>query len=109
VEHNLANTAYNERVNECNEALKIINKNADTNFSFLCEVPEKILNNNKKFLHKTLFSRASFVIKENLRTIKSAEILENNKLFELGKLMYESHFGLSKLYKVSCEELDFFS
>ena len=107
VEHNLANTAYNERVNECTEALKIINKNADTNFSFLCEVPEKILNNNKKFLPKTLFSRASFVIKENLRTIKSAEILENNKLSELGNLMYESHFGLSKLYKVSCEELDF--
>ena len=107
VEHNLANTAYNERVNECNEALKIINKNADANFNFLCEVPEKILNNNKKFLSKTLFNRASFVIKENLRTIKSAEILENNKLFELGKLMYESHFGLSKLYKVSCEELDF--
>ena len=52
VEHNLANTAYNERVNECNEALKIINKNADANFSFLCEVPEKILNNNKKFLSK---------------------------------------------------------
>ena len=34
-------------------------------------------------------------------------MLENNKLYELGNLMYESHFGLSKLYEVSCEELDF--
>ena len=68
---------------------------------------KKILNNNKKFLSKTLFNRASFVIKENLRTVKSAELLVMNKLSNLGNLMYESHFGLSKLYKVSCEELDF--
>jgi len=107
IEHKLANTAYNERVNECNEALKIINNYTDNNFDFLCEVPEKILNNNKKFLSKNLFKRASFVLNENLRTIHSAEMLEMNKLSELGNLMYESHYGLSKYYEVSCEELDF--
>ena len=42
------------------EALKIINQNADTNFSFLCEVPEEILNNNKiqKIFHYARFDVA---------------------------------------------------
>ena len=107
VEHNLANTAYNERVNECNDALKIINEHSDTNHDYLCKVPVKVLNKNINLLPSKVYNRASFVLNENIRTIKSAELLQKNKLFEFGSLMYESHQGLSKLYEVSCEELDF--
>ena len=107
VEHNLANTAYNERVNECNDALKIINEHSDTNHDYLCKVPVKVLNKNRNLLSNKVYNRASFVLNENIRTIKSSELLQKNKLFEFGSLMYESHYGLSKLYEVSCEELDF--
>jgi galactokinase len=34
-------------------------------------------------------------------------MLKNGDLDHFGKLMYETHEGLSKLYGVSCDELDF--
>jgi galactokinase len=34
-------------------------------------------------------------------------LLEQNKVAEFGKKMFEAHEGLSKLYEVSCPELDF--
>ena len=60
VEHNLANTAYNERVNECNDALKIINDRSDSNHNFLCKVPVKVLNRNKDFLSNKLYKRDDY-------------------------------------------------
>ena len=34
-------------------------------------------------------------------------MLQQDKLVDFGKLMYATHEGLSKLYKVSCKELDY--
>jgi galactokinase len=48
-----------------------------------------------------------FVIEEIGRTKKAAELLQLNDIAGFGKLMYAAHEGLSKLYEVSCEELDF--
>jgi len=33
--------------------------------------------------------------------------LQEDNIIEFGKLMYATHKGLSKLYEVSCKELDF--
>jgi len=33
--------------------------------------------------------------------------LEKDDYETVGKKMYETHHGMSKLYEVSCEELDF--
>jgi galactokinase len=51
--------------------------------------------------------RCLYVVEEIERTRKAAEFLQQNNLIEFGKLMYATHEGLSKLYHVSCAELDF--
>ena len=35
------------------------------------------------------------------------DALERGDYETVGEMMYQTHFGLSKLYEVSCEELDF--
>jgi len=106
VEHNLANSAYNERVKECNEALSVINKKYNK-YNCLVEVEENILNEFKNILKEKVYNRALFVIQENQRTYDSANKISNSKLKEFGELMYKSHYGLKNLYQVSCKELDF--
>ena len=107
VEHNLANTAYNDRVEECNYALKLINEKYSNKFSSLCEVDLKIIESLKNVMDVKIFNRASFVINENLRTNNAAKKLNEFKLMEIGNLMYQSHAGLKDLYEVSCNELDY--
>ena len=107
VEHNLANTAYNDRVEECRYALDIINKKYSNKFSYLCEVDSTILESFKVNLDAKIYNRASFVVNENLRTHDAAKKLNEFKLAEIGNLMYQSHAGLKDLYEVSCNELDF--
>ena len=107
VKHNLADTEYNQRVSECNEALQKINRLCKKNYSNLSQINQNDLSLSKHNLGEILYKRASYVLNENQRVINSVEFLENNKLKEFGQLMYESHFGLKNDYKVSCKELDF--
>ena len=60
VEHNLANTAYNDRVEECRYALDIINNKYSNKFSYLCEVDSTILESFKVNLDAKIYNRASF-------------------------------------------------
>ena len=106
VEHNLADTSYNERVKECKEALEVINKKYNK-YRYLVDVEEEILYEFKNTLKEKVFNRALFVIQENKRTLDSAENISKSKYKEFGQLMYKSHYGLKKQYEVSCEELDF--
>ena len=107
VEHNLANTAYNDRVEECNNALKIINNKFNNNYSTLCDVSPHLVSELKNILETKIYNRASFVINENQRTYDAAKKLNESKFYDLGGLMYKSHLGLKELYEVSCDELDF--
>ena len=107
VEHNLANTAYNDRVEECNYALKLINEKYGNKFSSLCEVDLNVIESLKNDMDVKIYNRASFVINENLRTHDAAIKLNEFKLMEIGNLMYQSHAGLKDLYEVSCNELDY--
>lgn len=107
VKHNLASTEYNKRVEECKNALKTINQIFNKKYKNLSQVTSDEINEAKNYLSFNHLKRAVFVFNENLRTIKSAELIENNNLNEFGKLMYESHEGLKNNYEVSCPELDF--
>ncbi|MEM7108309.1 MAG: galactokinase, partial [Bacteroidota bacterium] len=53
------------------------------------------------------FQKALYVLEENQRVITFSEAIVNGDLKALGKLLIESHEGLSKQYRVSCVELDF--
>jgi galactokinase len=107
VKHNLANTQYNNRVFECKQALEIINKLVDKSYLNLSEASLTELSLAKDKMSIEIYNRALFVLKENERTLKSAELLERNDLIQFGKLMYQSHNGLKNNYEVSCKELDY--
>ena len=54
------------------------------------------------------YEKARYVIEENERVKLFSEAIQVNNINKLGKLLYQSHEGLSENYKVSCSELDFF-
>ena len=51
--------------------------------------------------------RAHYVIGERERVLGVCKALEAGDYETVGKLMYETHHGLSEEYEVSCEELDY--
>lgn len=107
VKHNLANTQYNNRVIECKQALEIINKLVGENYLNLSNASLNELSLAKNKLSKENYNRALFVLRENKRAVKAAELLEKNDLMQFGELMYASHYGLKNNYEVSCKELDY--
>ena len=53
------------------------------------------------------YKRAEYVIGEVQRVLDVCDALERADYETVGKKMYETHDGMSRLYEVSCEELDF--
>ena len=51
--------------------------------------------------------RAGYVIGEVQRVLEVCEALEKGDYETVGAKMYETHYGMSKQYEVSCRELDF--
>lgn len=101
----LAESKYNERVEECQTALKQLN--SEIKLNNLCE-----LNADKFSLHSHLITdpvvlkRATHVVKENDRVNLAAKALNEGNLTEFGRLMYASHQSLKDLYEVTGAELD---
>ena len=106
VSHNLESSEYNSRRSECEQALFLINE-SNPLFSFLADVPLATLSKHKDTMDPTLYKRATFVVEENSRVLRSVEFIREHQLEAFGELLYECHDGLKKLYEVSCPELDF--
>ena len=71
----------------------------DANMEMLKEVKGEITGDEYK--------RARYVIGEVERVLAVCEALKIDDYEMVGKMMYETHYGLSKEYEVSCEELDY--
>ncbi len=106
VSRELVSSEYNNRVMECDQALLVI-QNQYPEYSFLADVPESIISSLKEKMPGKSYKRALYVIRENKRTLKAAELIQKGKIQDFGNLMYQTHQGLSKDYEVSCAELDF--
>ncbi|WP_443947244.1 galactokinase [Pedobacter sp. AW1-32] len=101
----LADSKYNERVAECQEALRLLNQ--EITLHNLCELTaEKFALHNHLIQDKVILNRATHVVKENDRVHLAAKALNNGLLEEFGRLMYASHQSLKDLYEVSGAELD---
>lgn len=101
----LADSKYNERVEECQEALKLLNE--EITLHNLCELnAEKFALHSHLIKDDTILKRATHVVKENDRVHLAAKALNNGNLDEFGRLMYASHQSLKELYEVSGKELD---
>jgi len=101
----LADSKYNERVEECQTALELLNKEIKLNN--LCELTaEKFALHKHLIEDETILNRATHVVKENDRVHLAAKTLNAGELDEFGRLMYASHKSLKELYEVSGKELD---
>lgn len=105
VKHSLANSEYNIRRTQCEEGIAAIQKKypqvnslRKANLTMLSEVLEE---------GTLVYNRCKYVIEEIERVEIACKYLENNELQTFGAKMFETHDGLSKLYDVSCKELDF--
>ena len=106
VKHELASSAYNKRRESCERVVATLAKSypevkflRDASFAQLEEVKNEVSEEDYKC--------AAYVIGEVERVLTVCEALDEGDYTIVGEKMYETHHGMSKLYEVSCEELDF--
>ncbi len=105
VQRKLADSKYNERLGECQTALKIVQKTFAVNH--LCELSlEQLESVAGDFNNETVYKRAKHVVTEQERVVKAIELLKANDLAGFGKLMNASHDSLRDDYEVTGEALD---
>ena len=100
----LADSKYNERFAECQEALSILKPLYP--IQHLCDLSIHELPFIENILEPTLYKRIHHVITEQDRTLRSKEALEHGKIEIFAKLMNQSHDSLKTDYEVTGIELD---
>jgi len=106
VQHSLASGEYNIRRYRCEEGMKTLKAEAGVK-SFRDEGIEEKLAQCKHLMSTPVYNCCKYVTDEISRTKKAVQLLAANDLPGFGTLMYATHEGLSKLYEVSCKELDY--
>lgn len=106
VSHNLASGEYNTRREQCEQGLSLI-KSQFGEVSTFRDVNTSMLEACRAALGATRYNRCRYVIDEIDRVQQAVQALRSNQLERFGTLLYETHWGLSKQYEVSCPELDF--
>jgi len=105
VKHSLASSAYNERREQCETGVKLI-QDVHPEVLSLRDASEEMLLKFVKPVSEIVYNRCSFIVAEIQRLLNSCNDLENNNMQAFGKRMFETHAGLKDLYEVSCQELD---
>ncbi len=106
VKHELASSAYNKRRESCERAAQAIAKN-HPEVEFLSDANRLWLEEVRDVISEEDYLRAEYVIGELQRVLDVCDALERGDYVTVGEMMYQTHFGMSRLYEVSCEELDF--
>jgi len=106
VKHSLVDSEYNTRRAECEAGVKILRKHYPDVHS-LRDATEEMIREHQSEMTGKMFQRCLYVVQEIARVQKASEDLKANRLVDFGKKMYETHEGLSRMYEVSCPELDF--
>jgi len=106
VKHELASSAYNKRRESCENACAHI-KARHPEVNFLSDAAMAMLEEVKSEISEEDYKRAVYVIGEKQRVLDVCEALEKGDYDTVGDRMFGTHYGMSKEYEVSCEELDF--
>ena len=108
VKHELVGSPYNDRRNSCENVVKhIAAKHPERQIETLRDCTWEDLEEVKDEVGETDTKRAKYVLGEKDRVLAVCDALERGDYETVGQKMYETHYGLSKQYDVSCEELDF--
>lgn len=106
VKHELGDSAYRTRVQECAEAVAAIQR-AYPDVQSLRDVPSRLLDTVQDSMSETVFRRARHVTCENERVEEFMKAASQGDLMRMGRLFLASHRSLQHDYEVSAEELDF--
>jgi galactokinase len=97
----LAESKYNERLEECAQAVSSISLKKK-----ITKLAEAEIEDIELISDPLIRRRARHVITENRRVIKSVDILNNDDIVKFGSMMTDSHLSLKNDYEVSGFELD---
>ena len=101
----LADSKYNERRSECEQALSQLQKELDV--QALGNITSEKFEQYKYLIeNETLQKRAKHAIYENERTLEALKALKAGDLVEFGRLLNASHTSLRDDYEVTGKELD---
>ena len=106
VKHALVGSPYNDRRLSCERAAAAIHE-LHPEVESLRHASYDQLDEVKAKISEEDYKRAKYVIGERERVLTVCDALEAGDYELVGKMMYETHHGLSQEYEVSCEELDF--
>lgn len=101
VKHELVGSPYNDRRASCERVARELGQ------EFLRGATMEQLDAVKERISEEDYKRARYVIGEERRVLDVCDALERGDYETVGRRMYETHWGMSKDYEVSCEELDF--
>ena len=109
IKHELASSEYNTRRLECESGLTKIQEKYPSVKTFrdisLEQVEASLASNDLS--GSKVYQRCKYVVEEIQRVELAVQDLIKGDIQAFGKKMFETHEGLSKLYEVSCPELDF--
>lgn len=100
VKHELVGSPYNKRRESCERVAKVLGQ------EFLRGATMEQLDAVKEQISDEDYKRARYVIGEEKRVLDVCDALQKGDYETVGARMYETHWGMSKDYEVSCEELD---
>ena len=101
VKHELVGSPYNDRRASCERVAAALGQ------ELLRGATMEQLDAIKDSISDEDYRRARYVIGEEKRVLDVCEALEKGDYETVGERMYETHWGMSKDYEVSCVELDF--
>lgn len=101
----LKDSKYNERRQECEDALKILQA-FNPNLKNLCDIGKKDLDILENIDNPILKKRAKHCVEENIRVLEAVEALKGGNIEKLGRLLIGSNDSLRELYEVTGPHLD---
>ena len=113
IKHALASSEYNTRRLECEQGVGVLQqkypsiktlRDASKQQVEQCLAPNNNLDKNA--ISNKVYQRCKYVVDEIERVQLAVKDLLAGDIKAFGKKMFETHEGLSKLYEVSCPELD---
>ena len=105
VPRQLANSAYNDRRQDCLHGVEYF-QNSDPSIASLRDISLEKLYSKKAELPDQVFRRCHHVISENKRVLEAAEFFKANDFFNVGQLINQSHCSLRDDYNTSLPQID---
>lgn len=105
VSHRLPASGYNNRLDECATAVKILAQKMPQ-LTALRDLDMEMLEARKEDLGELLYRRCRHVVSEIRRVRDAFAALQSGDLESLGKLVSASHGSLRDDYEVSCDEVE---